>query len=63
MPSDHGRRLAELLPHASLEQISDSYTLVQIDQPRQVARIILDFLHATANRRPPREETDDRREP
>ena len=33
MPPDHGRRLAELLPQGRLVEISDSYTLLPLDQP------------------------------
>jgi pimeloyl-ACP methyl ester carboxylesterase len=33
MPLEHGRRLAELLPHGYLVEIADSYTLIPEDQP------------------------------
>lgn len=38
MPPDHGRRLAELLPRGRLIVVSDSYTLVPLDQPRARGR-------------------------
>lgn len=37
MPSDHGRRLAALLPHATLVEVDDSYTLIPLDQPTCLA--------------------------
>jgi pimeloyl-ACP methyl ester carboxylesterase len=37
MPLEHGRRLAELLPHARLVEIDDSYTLIPLDQPSRLA--------------------------
>jgi pimeloyl-ACP methyl ester carboxylesterase len=40
MPSEHGRRLAELLPHAKLAEVDDSYTLVPLDQPGPLAELI-----------------------
>jgi pimeloyl-ACP methyl ester carboxylesterase len=43
MPLDHGRRLAELLPHGRLVEVEDSYTLVALDQPARFARIIGEF--------------------
>jgi pimeloyl-ACP methyl ester carboxylesterase len=45
MPPEHGRRLAELLPHGRLVEIADSYTLVPLDQPAELARLIRDFTH------------------
>lgn len=42
MPLEHGRRLAELLPKARLVEIADSYTLVPLDQPAELARAIRD---------------------
>ncbi len=38
MPPEHGRRLAELLPHGRLVDIADSYTLIPLDQPTELAR-------------------------
>jgi pimeloyl-ACP methyl ester carboxylesterase len=43
MPPDHGRRLAELLPQGRLVELPDSYTLIPLDQPAQLARAIRDF--------------------
>jgi pimeloyl-ACP methyl ester carboxylesterase len=37
MPREHGRRLAELLPHGHLVEIEDSYTLIPEDQPQLLA--------------------------
>ncbi|MGK5533660.1 alpha/beta fold hydrolase [Streptomyces sp. URMC 129] len=48
MPPDHGRRLAELLPHGELVEIEDSYTLIPEDQPGRLAGHIREFL-----RKPP----------
>jgi len=44
MPPEHGRRLAKLLPQAQLAEIDDSYTLVPLDQPARLARLIRDFV-------------------
>jgi pimeloyl-ACP methyl ester carboxylesterase len=46
MPPDHGRRLAELLPEARLVEISDSYTLIGLDQPAALAEAIAEFVGA-----------------
>lgn len=43
MPPEHGRRLAELLPHGRLVEIADSYTLIPEDQPAALARLIRAF--------------------
>ncbi|MFC9281132.1 alpha/beta fold hydrolase [Streptomyces collinus] len=47
MPPEHGRRLAELLPHGRLVEIADSYTLVPLDQPAELARIVREFTYAS----------------
>lgn len=47
MPPDHGRRLAELLPQGRLVEIADSYTLMSLDQPVQLAQAIRDFTAST----------------
>ena len=47
MPPDHGRRLAELLPHGRLLELGDSYTLLPLDQPLQLAHAIRQFIQAT----------------
>lgn len=46
MPREHGRRLAELLPHGRLVEIADSYTLIPEDQPGQLARAIRQFIRS-----------------
>jgi pimeloyl-ACP methyl ester carboxylesterase len=43
MPPEHGRRLADLLPQAQLVEVADSYTLIPLDQPERLARIIREF--------------------
>jgi pimeloyl-ACP methyl ester carboxylesterase len=48
MPPEHGRRLAELLPHGQLVEVDDTYTLIPLDQPVRLARIIREFTHAPA---------------
>jgi pimeloyl-ACP methyl ester carboxylesterase len=45
MPPEHGRRLAELLPQGRLVEIPDSYTLIPLDQPAQLAEAIQQFTH------------------
>jgi pimeloyl-ACP methyl ester carboxylesterase len=40
MPPEHGRRLAEALPQGRLVEVSDSYTLVPLDQPASLAQAI-----------------------
>ena len=55
MPPEHGRRLAELLPNGRLIEIDDSYTLIPLDQPQQLAKNIREFAraadrHSTAER-------------
>src|SRR5215831_4958994 len=47
MPPSHGRRLAELLPHARLIEIADSYTLIPEDQPGELAHAIRQFVQET----------------
>lgn len=43
MPDDHGRKLAADFPDARLVEIADSYTLIPIDQPLELAAAIRDF--------------------
>ena len=50
MPPEHGRRLTGLLPHAELAEVEDSYTLVPLDQPARLARLIREFARASARR-------------
>jgi pimeloyl-ACP methyl ester carboxylesterase len=47
MPPEHGRRLAELLPDARLVEVADSYTLVPLDQPAELAAAIRSFAMTT----------------
>jgi pimeloyl-ACP methyl ester carboxylesterase len=42
-PLDHARRLAELFPNASVEEVPDSYTFVSEDQPERVAQLVGEF--------------------
>lgn len=51
MPPQHGRRLAELLPQGQLVEIEDSYTVIPLDQPRQLADAIRAFIASTADQR------------
>jgi pimeloyl-ACP methyl ester carboxylesterase len=44
MPREHGRRLAELLPHGRLVEIADSYTLIPEDQPVVLAEHLRELL-------------------
>jgi pimeloyl-ACP methyl ester carboxylesterase len=44
MPREHGRRLAQLLPHAELVEIADSYTLIPEDQPAMLAAHIRELM-------------------
>ncbi|GAA3364424.1 alpha/beta hydrolase [Streptomyces antimycoticus] len=44
MPPEHGLRLAGLLPHGSLVEIPDSYTLIPEDQPEPLADLIRAFV-------------------
>jgi pimeloyl-ACP methyl ester carboxylesterase len=48
MPPEHGRRLAELLPYGRLVQLDDSRTLLPLDRPEALARIIAEFTGAPA---------------
>lgn len=48
MPPAHGRRLAELFPHARLVEIDDSYTLIPLDQPVALAQTLRAFIAAPA---------------
>jgi len=46
MPPEHGQRLAKLLPQGQLAEIEDSYTLIPLDQPARLARVVREFTHA-----------------
>ncbi|MFF2426634.1 alpha/beta fold hydrolase [Streptomyces mirabilis] len=48
MPPEHGRRLAALLPRGRLVEIDDSYTLVPLDRPTELARAIRQFTRSSA---------------
>lgn len=48
MPSDHGRRLADLLPRGRLVELADCYVLAMIDSPRTVADELSAFLAESA---------------
>jgi len=48
MPRDHGQRLVELLPQGRLVEVDDSYTLIPVDQPTELARHIREFVRETA---------------
>ncbi|MGW5715431.1 alpha/beta fold hydrolase [Amycolatopsis sp. NPDC003865] len=43
MPPEHGARLAALLPKAELVSVDDSYTLLPLDRPEELARLIREF--------------------
>ena len=46
-PPEYGRRFAELLPHGRLIEVADSYTLIPLDQPGELARAIRQFIQDT----------------
>jgi pimeloyl-ACP methyl ester carboxylesterase len=48
-PPRHAERLTELLPHARLEWIEDSYTFSPEDQPTRLAGLIADFARQPAS--------------
>lgn len=43
MPPEHGRRLTDLFPLGQLVEVDDSYTLIPLDQPTELARAIRAF--------------------
>jgi pimeloyl-ACP methyl ester carboxylesterase len=49
MPPEHGHRLADLLPRGQLVEITDSYTVIPLDQPQQLADAVRVFVTSTAN--------------
>lgn len=49
MPPEHGRRLVDLLPDARLVEVADSYTLVPLDRPAELARVLREFTHTPAS--------------
>jgi pimeloyl-ACP methyl ester carboxylesterase len=48
MPPAHGPRLAALFPRGRLAEVGDSYTLISLDQPAELARIIREFAPAAS---------------
>ncbi|MEV0292411.1 alpha/beta fold hydrolase [Nocardia sp. NPDC050710] len=50
MPREHGRRLADLIPNATLIEIDDAYVLSMLDRPAAVAAAISAFLTRTPTR-------------
>jgi len=46
MPREHGRRLAELVPHGRHVEVADSRTLVPLDQPAVLADLVREFAAA-----------------
>lgn len=46
MPLEHGRRLTQVLPDARLVTVADSYTLIPLDQPTELARELRGFIRA-----------------
>jgi pimeloyl-ACP methyl ester carboxylesterase len=48
MPPAHGRRLAELIPHARYAEVPGAYVLSMLDEPETVARELGGFLTSTA---------------
>jgi pimeloyl-ACP methyl ester carboxylesterase len=47
MPAEHGRRLAELLPNATLTTIAGARVLSPLDQPQEVSRLVREFVRET----------------
>lgn len=43
MPNEEGRRLAESFPNSRFVELADCYTLIALDQPTELARLIRDF--------------------
>jgi pimeloyl-ACP methyl ester carboxylesterase len=48
MPVQEGRRLAESFPHARYVELPDCYTLIALDQPAELARLIAEFARTPA---------------
>jgi pimeloyl-ACP methyl ester carboxylesterase len=46
MPPSHGKRLAALVPAGRLVEVTDSYTLIPLDQPTRLAEVIREFTGA-----------------
>jgi pimeloyl-ACP methyl ester carboxylesterase len=47
-PREYGRRWVEVLPRGHLIEIADGYTLVPLDQPAELARVLRQFVRDTA---------------
>lgn len=47
MPIDHARRLAKLFPDARLVEFDDTYTLIPIDQPHELATAIREHIQGS----------------
>src|SRR5436190_11300541 len=43
-PVEHGRALADLMPHAEFELVEDSRTFIPEDQPERLVELVLSFL-------------------
>ena len=46
-PPTYGQRWAELLPHGQLIEVADSYALIPLDQPGELASAIRQFIQET----------------
>jgi pimeloyl-ACP methyl ester carboxylesterase len=46
MPPAHGKRLAALVPAGRLVEVTDSYTLIPLDQPARLAAVVREFTAA-----------------
>ena len=46
-PLEHARRLASILPNASVAEVPDSYSFVPEDQPQRLAELIGEFMQST----------------
>ena len=44
MPRGHAERLADLLPDARIVMVSDTYTLITLDQPLRLAALVREFV-------------------
>ena len=51
MPPEHGHRLGQILPAGRVAEIDDSYTLIPLDQPGQLAQLIKDFVDGAVGTR------------
>ena len=51
-PTEHGRRLADILPQARFVEIPDSYAFSPEDQPDKLAELMTDFLQSSSGSSP-----------